>query len=483
MSLRSSSNSSLLPGFWGGVVVLAAYVLANAGRTPLTVLLTGFLLAAFALLPGYLWCAAKIRGLPIFPLMALTYVWAYALPLLNQQSQVARYDASAQVQAGLTAVLFLLPATLIWWLLVRIPPSPPKVVFALREDMANSLFLTGLALCCVIQMALQATQPSLPRGVGSILNAANGALSTLSVIILSNRWGRRRLARNERILFLVLLVSFLLINAVSLLLVAPMAVCAVALIAFTLGRGKPPLLVGALLLTIFAFLHIGKGPLRKAYWGAGEATVQPLGYPTLYLRWIGYSLGELPGILQPEAERKHANLDERGSLVHMLLLVQSKTPGEVAYLEGLTYSPIPELLAPRLLDPEKPRSHEGTYRLAIAYGLQTEHATLGTTIAFGLLAEAFANFGYAGVVGLAVVLGMGCGAATRWSMHAPLTSLRGLTALLALAAAIQAEYSAGVLITSLFQSAVVLLAAALVLMRVQPLDLSPARKKSLPAVP
>jgi hypothetical protein len=44
------------------------------------------------------------------------------------------------------------------------------------------------------------------------------------------------------------------------------------------------------------------------------------------------------------------------------------------------------------------------------------------------------------------------------------------------------EYTAGVLVTSLFQSAIVLLAAALVVMRVQPLGPVPVRKRTLPSV-
>jgi hypothetical protein len=195
--------------------------------------------------------------------------------------------------------------------------------------------------------------------------------------------------------------------------------------------------------------------------------LQPIEYPAFYFRWFEHSLEALPEMFLPETERKTATITERSALIQMLMLVQSKTPGEVPYLAGQTYTIIPRLLMPRMIDPEKPWSHEGTYLLCIAYGLQTREATRGATIGFGLLAESYANFGYLGVVGLALGLGWGCGVATRMGRNLPLTCMRSMASLLVLAAALQVEYTAGVLITTLFQEAVVLVAMTLVLMRRQ----------------
>ena len=476
-----SHFGSLLPTFWVGASLLAAYALFQSWDTPPLVLLTGMLLAACALVPSYLWCAGQSSGLPIFPMMALPYVWAFAIPLLKQQTLVADYDVAAQVQAGLTAILFLIVATLVWWFVLWVPGPPPRVVLALREDAASRLFLIGLAASCLIQMASNGGWLPIPWGLVTILNAVNAAASSLAVIVLASRLGRRQLAPTEKSLFVALLLVFLLITTSTLLLIQGLATCLLAVIAFTMGRGKLPLLIGVVALGVFAFLHLGKAPMRAAYWNAEAEAVQPLDYPMFYLRWVGYSLDALPEVLQPQTERTTARLDERGSLIHMTLLVQDKTPQEVPYLGGETYTIIPGLLVPRFINPDKLRSHEGTFRLAIAYGLQTEEATLRTTIAFGLLAEAYANFGYTGVVGLAILLGWGYGAITRASRHAPLTSLRGLAALLIMASAIQAEYTAGVLVTVLAQTGGVLLVAALVLMRPESLRHSaPSRKRTLP---
>jgi hypothetical protein len=53
-------------------------------------------------------------------------------------------------------------------------------------------------------------------------------------------------------------------------------------------------------------------------------------------------------------------------------------------------------------------------------------------------------------------------------MYAPVTSLRGLFALLLLASTVAIEHTAGVFVTTLFQGSVVLCLLALVAMRSQP---------------
>ena len=58
----------------------------------------------------------------------------------------------------------------------------------------------------------------------------------------------------------------------------------------------------------------------------------------------------------------------RGSLLHLLLMVQENTPNRVPYLNGATYGIIPELFVPRIFNKHKIRSHEGTYMLAMHYG-------------------------------------------------------------------------------------------------------------------
>jgi hypothetical protein len=147
--------------------------------------------------------------------------------------------------------------------------------------------------------------------------------------------------------------------------------------------------------------------------------------------------------------------------------VQKKSPDEVPFLNGLTYEPIPRLLIPRILDDQKGISHAGNVLLTVNYGVQTIEQTQTTSIYWGLIPEAYANFGYLGVAGLGVVLGLFYGYVTNLTVGVPLTSLRFVLGLLIMGAATKAD-TMGVFVTSQFQGIVGVSMAALVLMRRQP---------------
>jgi hypothetical protein len=151
----------------------------------------------------------------------------------------------------------------------------------------------------------------------------------------------------------------------------------------------------------------------------------------------------------------------------MLLLVQKKAGIDVPYLNGASYAPIPRLLIPRFIDDQKGISHAGNVMLTVNYGVQTIEQTAGTSIFWGLVPEAYANFGYLGMAGLAVVLASFYGWITNLSVGVPMTSLRFVLGLLIMGAATKAD-TMGVFITSQFQGIVGVSLAAMLLMRRQP---------------
>ena len=80
--------------------------------------------------------------------------------------------------------------------------------------------------------------------------------------------------------------------------------------------------------------------------------------------------------------------------------------------------------------------------------------------------EAYANFGYLGIAGLAIVLAIFYGFITNLTVGVPMTSLRFVLGLLIMAAATRAD-TMGVFITTQFQGVVGVSLAAMVLMRRQ----------------
>jgi hypothetical protein len=462
-------GGSLLRAFQAGVVLLVAYgLLQLRTATPLH-LLGGALLAFFALLPVYLWCAGKVAGLPIFPLCSFTYLMGFALPMLQAHEGLARYPIETLIQGTLTTCGFLGLATLVWWWVVRKPVPPPTTYLSIPEQGGASVFfgafLVGLALQLCIMQGWLPTQAEI---FFTLIRSVSLSLVLLAVTVLSDRWGRRQLRPDARLAFVALVFLYFLITLPGLMLAPNMALSALAIAAFTLARGRIPIAFLVVAFALFTLLHLGKWPMRAEQTNGRLPPPRPQDYPAYYARWFGYGFAALtqPDEWNGRKTEKHTDLLERASVLQMLLLVEKKSPNEVPFLMGRTYVIIPELLIPRVIHPNKPWAQEGLFILSTHYGLQTRKQTRGTTIAFGLLAEAYANFSYAGVAGLAVLLGGGLALVTRWSRNLPLTSFRGLCALLCMAAPLRMGDSASVAVTALFQGSVTLTALALLTMKV-----------------
>src|SRR5262249_15257413 len=75
-----------------------------------------------------------------------------------------------------------------------------------------------------------------------------------------------------------------------------------------------------------------------------------------------------------------------------------------------------------------------------------------TAIGWGLIAEAYANFGYLGVIGVGLAFGLLSGVFERWSNGAQIISLPTLSAIVAMMQLINLEADLAGLVTALWQS-------------------------------
>jgi hypothetical protein len=455
--------ASLRPWFWAGVLAVLAYEVAVPRSESGPVLLAGNVVAGLSLLPAGLWCARRVYGLPLFPLFALTHLPTFAFPLISPTAEVARYSVEARLAGAGAVIAFLVIATALWYSFAS-RPVVPREFRTLRRGDYNRLFLAFVWLGALFQFLNNAGWlPDLPPGTYPVLRNGSQGLAAIGSSVLAYRWGSRRLGAGTVAAFVVGFGLLLLLSAASLMIVLAVSNFAVVAAMYTLGRGRIPVWVLVAAFVGFSVLHAGKHEMRKEYW-TGTATLRPADYPAYYAEWVGRGLANLARGETGSGPSANSSLSDRASLLQMLLLVMDKSPSEKPFLDGQTYALVPELLVPRLLMSDKVVSHEGTYMLAIYYGRQTREDTRSTTIGFGLLAEAYANFGWPGVLGLGVFVGLGLGAVTRWSAAAPIDSFRGLFALYVLGLSIATEHTLGVTAASLSQGTIILLVVSAVLM-------------------
>jgi hypothetical protein len=276
--------------------------------------------------------------------------------------------------------------------------------------------------------------------------------------------------------WLVALITFsAAVMAAGLIMATAAVPLAMGFLGYTLGSGRMPWKALAVTFVVVSILHPGKFAMREAYWrGSGDAIagVHPLNLPSYYWQWASLGLQELGGVAGvvtgTTEESEVTSVFERAGTIHMLLRVQKMSPTEVPFLNGITYENIPMLLVPRFVYSEKGVAHAANIMLTVNYRLQSlEVATGGTSIMWGLVTEAYANFGFLGVAALACFLAVFYGFFSRITIGVPMTSLRFVVGLLIMGAAVKADTMA-LFMTQQFQAIVGVTVAALLLMRRQP---------------
>ncbi len=457
---RPSRGIPLLSLFWLGVLALMLGQLGSLSRVPGPTAAGFVLISAFALAPFGLWCAGYAQGIPIFPVSALLYLNTYALPLLSQNPNVLAYSPAQQFQAAITAALFL-GGGLLGWLQQARQPDPRRPSFrTITLAQADRLFLQILALGILLNLYIVGGWTWIPAGAFTTIRGIVLGLVYLGVFLLCYRAGRRELPLPQQYWLLGLLLLYLLVAAMGFVLKQSFTLATLATMSYLIGgRRAPPLIPLLLVMAMLMPLHYGKHQMRHKY--SSGVTIQPYEIPTYYQEWLGYAgekLGaekEKPAHLRLSSEKDGESIAERASLIHILMMAQKKIPEPLPYLQGKTYALVPQLVMPRALSPAKLRTHEGTHQLNVYVGRQTYNDTLKTTIAWGLLAEAYANFGNFGAFGIGAFWGVVYGAISQRAKGCDSFSEPSLTAFLFLSFAIaSSEWTAGVYAATAFQSMV-----------------------------
>lgn len=460
---------SLLQAFWAlcaGLAVMYLYALVD---TDALSVFWAFAISAAALLPGYLWCSGRAQGVPVLPLFAASHVWAFAFPLVSDHPLVALYDQEQRAVACVSVMGFLLLATFVWYQFVnwRREPKTFSVRMAFPRSTGDGLFLFALGASSFFTLVIYQGWFNLDSDILSSLRGIILGLGALGIFVLAYRWGSGDLERNDINWFILLLFSFITVNATSTLLVGSMTSFMLAIIGYSVGRRRVPWAIFSAGIGIFLVLHVGKGEIRDRYLYAeedGSARLASLSqYPSFFLEWFS---GSIERLTDNSSQSAGQSLLQRASLLHLLLMVEQDSPYPVPFLYGATYAHIPQQLVPRLLYPDKISSHEGTILLNLHYELQAsrDEATV-TSIGWGLMSESYANFGYWGMAGLAIFLGSLFGALSWWGLDSPVLSFRFLCNLLVLAMCFNTEISTGAFFASIYQSFLALVGVSLPLMK------------------
>jgi hypothetical protein len=464
----------------------------NRGTIPILILI-GSMTAVIAYrgtpgLAGFAWISAGLAiclfgwksrglGLPLVPVLAIQHFLVYALPIYNVNDSVRDYPPGLVDGAGWETFLFLSALCGSWYIVVTmVKPSRgvAHVVTAFDRQGIAGLRKVGIGL--VVASTTYSLLDFLgvtgfifgllPSGTASIATAATSAATLAGFFMTSMLIGSRQASPAVKLVFGVCLVASIGLALTSMLLYTILGLVGSVSVGFLWSAGRVPWKFTVLVLALVAFLQAGKTDMRERYrFGDpdSESTYGPATFSTLpsfYGDWFRISFANLSGSQSREVRetrKARASLQERLDNLQNLLFVEDAVEvAKIGPLGGGSYWIIPALLTPRILWPEKPRTHEGQVMLNVHYGRQTEEESFGTYIAWGLLPEAYGNFGpFTGAVFLGVVLGAICAWIECFTALKPLLSIEGLCAFgLLLGFATSFEMVASVFVTSQFQAMV-----------------------------
>lgn len=425
------------------------------------------------------WRGAGI-GLPVIPVLAIQHLVAYGLPIVTGNETLRQYQPLELDAAGGEVLCFCISLTLAWRLGMRGFSPAPAVSYALVDyagDRGGKLtrlgyILTGTATAYLIFKSLgglDAVFRLLPNGSASLVTTLLSAVSTSGFFLLAMGVGTGSLSAAGQGLFWILLAADSAIGAASFLISNTIVVFTSVLLGLFWATGRVPWRYAAIVLIVVGFFSSGKYAMRERYWRVEQDGVEiipefPLSeMPDIYAEWAQCSFEELTS---PKAGVQRAgsadDAESRGMLArinnlqNLLFVVHAVGTRHIEPVHGATYAPVPQELIPRILWPGKPRSHIGQEILNVHFDRQDLISTYATYIAWGLLPEAYGNFGpIAGALFLGVVLGLIFAWVENFTAQKLVISLEGFLAFALMLAMVNSfEMVATVLVPSIEESLV-----------------------------
>lgn len=426
-------------------------------------------------------------GLPLLPMTIVQNLVIYGVPIAVGHQIISTYPPNFVFSAGSEVLIFDIAMALAWRAGMQVMRPSPPVSHALHEfNRAGAkgwsrlgFVMIGAATAFQVLQGLDLLGPLymvMPNGADAMLYTLVSVVSACGFFLVALIVGGKRASFLGTAVFWLLLVANAMMSASDFLLSSAAANLITVAIGFFWSSDRLPWRYLTVAMLTLSFLNTGKSTMRERYWGSEDAptthrTFEQL--PATYEEWASVSYN---AILENDTQQASATtenktqanknqtlLDRIDNLQNLLFVIDAIETNHIKPLEGRTYSLIPPLLVPRILWPNKPRSHEGQVLLNVHFGRQDLEATLTTYIAWGLLPEAYGNFG---PIAGSLCLGMFLGALFAWIENATarklLVSMEGFLSLSLLINLMNSfEMVASVLVTSIFQSFVVIVAASL----------------------
>jgi hypothetical protein len=390
----------------------------------------GLMIAFLSVLPLFIWAAQPMREPPAFQCFCAIHFPYFAYPILVTKPLYMAFSELTRLTAAGSVIAYLTAAIIAYYARSNIG-SPSRLAELIPYRVIPAKTMERIGVLCMIVWFLHTVFfhfgyydhiYNAVRGSRNIFTSIGFGSAFLGNWTVWRQWGEGRLTAGQKLFVGTIFILSLTIMFSATLLIYGMIILVVCCVAYTQGRNRVPWLLIAMTIGLLSFLNLGKSEAR-AYYRSGSPAVNFDRIIDIYERWF---IASMRVIDNPELRiRDNRDVLSRANLIQVHAQIVDQTPAVKPFLYGKTYLYIPQLLVPRMLWPNKPHIHIATDTIGVMYGVAANQSVKsGTTIGIGPISEAWANFGWGGVIlgGLTIgfvmrVVGRACIGANERSLH------------------------------------------------------------------
>lgn len=409
----------------------------------------GYALILFAaVIPAAIWINSNSGGIPIFPAVAVLYWVYFGIPTMRGVGERAGYSPQHVLSADISVAIFLAVATATWFRLLKPPRTTKREIrtnFSMDKRPVIALVTIGLGMGLSYYALTFSGFASSMGSVNGIIRAVLLAPMILACYFLGYGSAKRMFTGTQWVIAVTVLVAILLLQLSGQQIVTEATEVGAALMGYTYTARRIPWIIVLVVAVTVSVLQAGKAEIRARYMGV---TMTAQMTPAMVTSWFA------TGISTISSNARHSSLADRAALLTQIIRIEQWTPDKVPYLEGETYSYLPSMLVPRILNPGRLPVQVVMALLDVRYGFLTREQTSSTAVGVNIVCEAFANFGYLGIIAIGALFGVVTGYFTRISSNREATSLPTLLAIATMVTLLDLEADLSYLATTLFQSSV-----------------------------
>ncbi len=356
------------------------------------------------------WLTAEALWVPAAELFFLLHIPYYVAPFVRGDEKFVALEPGLRIKIGLIITLFLLACRFAYGFrrgILKQTAGHQGLVLdrIITFEWRNQVSWLGLIVWCVFTFS---TREGWLPDFGSYSNVVLALITcvgTIGLFVLYYEMGCGRLSKAAKAWLIGITVLTALFQVLSGFLIGCAMQISLACLGAFLGSKRLPLVTMLASAAFIAFLHVGKAEMRTEFWDQGLNYSSVWHNPIDIFRfWIAASWHRLA--TADEIDEEVPSLIERGNLLGYLSRVVSDTPEFRPYMGGITYVQTATIFVPRFLWPDKPRASTPNETLAIYYDVQTIDAVESTAVGLGSISEAWANFGWGGILMAGAVMGL-----------------------------------------------------------------------------